>query len=79
MAVKVSADPQSKPLDFGQQVLFAVFAGEPRDQVVYSFIAAVFAYVSALFSFGATAVLVILFSITFTIGVGRLLYQWVSN
>jgi len=79
MAVEVTADPQSEPLTFGQQALFAVFAGEPRDQVVYSFIAAAFAYVSALFSFGATAILVILFSITFTIGVIRLLFQWVSN
>lgn len=79
MAVEVTADPQLEPLNFGQQALFAIFAGKPRDQIVYSLIAAAFAYVSALFSFGATAILVILFSITFAIGVIRLLIQWVTE
>ncbi len=79
MTVEVTADPQSAPLAFAQQALFAVFAGKPREQVVYSFIAAVFAYISALFSFGATAILVILFGITFSIGVIRLVVQWVRD
>ncbi len=79
MAVEVTSDPQTEPLNFSQQALFAIFAGEPRDQMVYSLIAAAFAYISALFSFGATAILVILFSITFSIGVIRLLFQWVKS
>ncbi len=68
---RVTADPQSEPLTFGLQAVTAVFIGSPEEQVIYSFVAGVFAYVSALFSFGATAFLVVLFAITYTIGVVR--------
>jgi hypothetical protein len=71
---RVTADPQSEPLTFGLQAITAVFIGSPEEQVIYSFVAAVFAYVSSLFTFGATAVLIVIFSITLLVGLARLAY-----
>ena len=48
--------------------------GTPREQMVFSVILGAGAYVSALFSFGATAILVVLFTTTFLVGVIRALW-----
>ena len=69
---RVTADPQSEPLTFGLQGITAVFIGSPEEQVIYSFIAALFAYVSSLFTLGATAVLIIIFSFTLLVGLTRM-------
>lgn len=79
MAERVTAEPQSEPFTFAQQALFAIFFGSPREQMVYSVIAATVAYVTTLLSFGATAIFVILFSITFLIGLTRFLFQVVTS
>lgn len=71
----VDAKPQENPVQFAQEGLQAVLFGEPRDQMVFSLIGMAIAYVSALFSFGATLILVVLFTITFLIGAGRFVVQ----
>lgn len=67
----VDAKLQDDPAQFAQEGLRAVLFGEPRDQMVFSLLGMAIAYVSALFSFGATLILVVLFTITFLIGLGR--------
>lgn len=76
---RVTADPQSEPVTFAIQAITAIFIGSPEEQVIYSFVAAVFAYISSLFTFGATAVLIVIFTITLTIGVIRLIIDRVMN
>ena len=58
----VDAKLQDDPVQFAQEGLRAVLFGEPRDQMVFSLIGMAIAYVSALFSFGATLILVVLFT-----------------
>lgn len=71
----VTAEPQSEPLTFAIQAVWAIFTGSPREQLVYSFIAGVFAWISTAFSAGATIFLVFVFSITFLVGALRLTYH----
>jgi len=75
----VTASPQDSPFEWGQQAAFAVFVGSPKEQVVYSFIASIIAYVSTAVSAGATAFLIIIFGFTFLVGVGRLLYAMIRG
>lgn len=73
MSEAVTADWKSEPVTFGAQALFAAFGGgTPREQIVWSLIASIGAYVSTALSLGATAILVVLFALTFLIGVVRL-------
>ncbi|WP_373190029.1 hypothetical protein [Halolamina sp.] len=76
---RVTADPQSEPLTFALQAITAVFIGSPEEQVIYSFVAALFAYISSLFTFGATAVLIVIFTITLTIGLIRMAWTRVRD
>lgn len=75
----VDANWQDDPFEFAQQALRAVLFGEPRDQMVFSLLGMGVAYVSALFSFGATLILVVLFTFTFLVGVARFLVQAVRG
>ncbi|MFW5956757.1 MAG: hypothetical protein ACOCQY_05075 [Halorhabdus sp.] len=76
MSEVVTADWQSDPITFGAQGLYATFGGgTPREQMVWSVIASIGAYISTALSLGATAILVVLFAVTFFIGVARLLWQ----
>jgi hypothetical protein len=75
----VTVEPMDRPTKWGAQVGFAIFAGTPEEQMVYSVIASIAAYVATVLSFGATAVLIFLFSTTFLIGAGRYVLQWVRN
>lgn len=80
MTERVTADWQSEPIQFAAQGLLATFgAGTPREQMVWSVILGTIAYVSALFSLGATAVFILLFSVTFLVGVLRLLFRAVAG
>lgn len=75
MSEQVTADWQSDPVRFAAQGLMATFgAGTAREQMVWSVVLATIAYISAIFSLGATAVFVILFTATFAVGLLRLLY-----
>jgi len=75
MSEAVTAEWSSNPVQFVIQALLATFGtGTPREQMVFSVILAAGAYVSALFSFGATAILVVLFTSTYFVGVVRALW-----
>lgn len=50
-------------------------AGSPTDQMFWSFVAGIAAFVSAVISTGLTAVLVVVFIITFLVGLTRFAYQ----
>ena len=75
----VTADPRDDPVQFIVQGLMAVFFGDPKEQIVWSLIFGAGAYISALFSFGATVLLVVLFSLTFLVGTIRYVYRSVTE
>lgn len=78
MADRVTADWQSNPVTFAAQGLMAAFGiGSPREQMVWSVILATIAYVSSVFSLGATLVFALLFTVTFAIGALRLAWATV--
>jgi hypothetical protein len=80
MSKRVTADWQSEPITFASQALLTTFGGgTPREQIVWSLILSIMAYVLTIFSAGATAILIIIFSVTFIIGVIRLLYAWLRG
>lgn len=76
------------PLDY-QQYLSTVLTGlrtavdptygSPTDQMFWSFVAGIAAFVSAVISTGLTAFLVVVFIITFTIGLARFAWQQVRG
>ncbi|AUV84696.1 hypothetical protein C2R22_24520 (plasmid) [Salinigranum rubrum] len=80
MSERVTADWRDDPVTFAAQGLMASFgAGTPREQMVWSVILATLAYLSALLSFGATAVFLVLFAVTFLVGALRLLWASVRG
>lgn len=75
MSKIVTADSQAEPVKFASQGLMATFgAGTPREMMVWSVILAIIAYVTTVLSLGATAVLVVLFTMTFLVGLVRLIW-----
>lgn len=76
----VSANAMSNPVQFAAEALKMAFgAGTPRDQMIWSVILAGLAYVLTIFSLGATALLVILFTITFLVGLARAIVGLVTG
>lgn len=78
-AETVTASPQDDPFEFGQQAVWAIFTGEPDEQMVYSFLGGIVAWVATALSAGATAFLIIIFTITFFIGLTRYIIRWLLS
>lgn len=75
-----SENPSSNPIGFAIEALKLAFgSGSPRDQMIYSVVLAGLAYVLTIFSLGATAVLVLLFTLTFAIGLARAIVELVTG
>lgn len=70
----VTASPQSEPFEWVQQALFAAFgAGTPLEQMVFSFIFFVLAFVWTAIGLVFTAILDVLFAFLFFVGLARFL------
>lgn len=69
----VDANFQESPITFTSQALQTVFGikGSGREQMIWSLILAILAYILTVFSLGATVLLVALFTVTFLIGLFR--------
>lgn len=63
---------RENPVLWTEERLFAVFGfRRPIDQVVYSFLMSILAYVLTILSAGTTIALIFVFTITFLIGIAR--------
>jgi len=66
---------RDNPVLWTEERLFAVFGfRRPIDQMVYSFLMSILAYVLTILSAGATIALILIFTGTFLIGAIRMLY-----
>lgn len=71
-------EARADPLGFVVSGLKATFGmGTAREQMVWSVVLALVAYLTSLISFGVTLLFAALFTLTFIWGAVRLVYGWV--